>query len=287
MDKKINLKMRNKYHKLNNFYRERVSRNIGHITFQEQEKFRTTKIAIMGVGGIGGVLAEQLVRIGFNNIIICDNDRYEISNLNRQICTKDDIGKFKVNHLKNYLEKIDSNVEILKFKEITSKNLYTIIKDVKILSLALDDPITSIIIARKCREMRIPMIESWGIPYLWAWWFTSNSIDYETCYGMKTNHLGIKDLEEVNLKSYGELLPNLMRFPGIHEIYNREAGYLEKMMRGEIPYRSFAPFVHLTASYLATEIIFAGLLDVKQKILAPNVVGYDYIRMRPIQFQIK
>ncbi|MBD3212413.1 MAG: hypothetical protein GF311_07380, partial [Candidatus Lokiarchaeota archaeon] len=73
-------------------YRERTARNIGHITYKEQEILRTSKIAIMGVGGLGGTLTEQLVRVGCQNIVICDKDIYDITNLNRQLCTENDIG---------------------------------------------------------------------------------------------------------------------------------------------------------------------------------------------------
>lgn len=272
---------------LNSEYQQRVSRNIGHVTYEEQEKIRTSKLAIMGVGGIGGSLAEQLVRVGCQNIVICDNDRYDETNLNRQLCTEEDLGKYKVEHLKKHLQKIDPDTHIFQHDVINSATINIILDGVDIVCLSLDDPIASILIARKCREHNIPMVESWGIPYLWAWWFTQNSIGYESCYEMNTEDLTLRELEATSLKGYKELLPKLMQFPGFQAIYDRETGYFEKMKNGGIPYRSFAPFVHLTASYLTTEIIFAGLLKIKEKILAPNVVGYDYIRMKPLRFQIK
>jgi len=272
---------------LEDMYYTRVERNIGHITHQEQEFLRSSKIAIMGVGGLGGPLSDQLARVGCQHIVLCDNDTYDESNLNRQLCTTKDMGKYKVDHLQEHLLNIDHEISISNYKDVKCSNIDRILNKVKVVCLSLDEPVTSIIIARKCREKGIPMLESWGIPYLWAWWFTSNSIDYESCYEMSTKHLSLKDLETQSFDGYIELLPKLVQFPGFREIYDREYGYFEKMKNGEIPYRSFAPFVHLTASYLATEIIFAGILKMKEKILAPNVVGYDYIRMKPLIFQIK
>ncbi|MEJ2251692.1 MAG: ThiF family adenylyltransferase [Candidatus Lokiarchaeota archaeon] len=248
------------------YYKQRVSRNIGHLTLNEQEQLRTSKIAIMGVGGLGGTLTDQLVRVGFQNISICDRDVYDETNLNRQLCTKENLGEYKVDHLKSYLSKIDPNVNITKYTSITSKNVDYILKDVKVVALSLDDPIASIIIARKCREKSIPMIESWGIPYLWAYWFTSESIDYESCYNLGTTSLSIEALEGMHLKSHIELFPRLIQFPRFQEIYDREKGYFDKMINGDIPYRSFAPFVHMTASYLAFEIIFAGVLHIKDRV---------------------
>ncbi|TFF89927.1 MAG: hypothetical protein EU548_05615 [Promethearchaeota archaeon] len=235
----------------NESYKNRINRNIGHLTFKEQEIVRTSRIAILGVGGLGGILTELLVRTGCQSLVICDKDVYEESNLNRQLCTKKDLGKFKVDHLKDHLIQIDPELTISKAKSVTSRNIDSLLEDVHLVCLTLDDPVASILIARKCREKGIPLLESWGIPYLWAWWFTSNSIDYETCYHMDTWFLNFQELEKSDLRSHVELFPKLIQFPEFKEIYDREKGYFEKMKSGEIPYRSFAPFVHLTASYLA------------------------------------
>ncbi|TFF97460.1 MAG: ThiF family adenylyltransferase, partial [Promethearchaeota archaeon] len=269
---------------IEDMYHARISRNIGHITYREQERIRTSKVAIMGVGGLGGPLTDQLVRIGCQNIIICDHDKYDHSNLNRQLCTLNDLGKYKVDHLKDYILQIDPELNISEKKEVNSKNIDDLLKDVQVVVLSLDDPVASIIIARKCREKCIPMVESWGIPYLWAWWFTPESIDYESFYNMPTRSTSIEELERTTMNASAELFPKLTQFPGLKKIYDREKGMFEKLLSGQISFPSMAPFVHLTASYLATEIIFAGLLSVKEKVLAPKVVGYDYIRMRPINF---
>ncbi|MBD3196049.1 MAG: hypothetical protein GF317_13405, partial [Candidatus Lokiarchaeota archaeon] len=242
---------------------------------------------IMGVGGLGGTLTEQLVRVGCQNIVICDKDIYDITNLNRQLCTENDIGSYKVDHLARYLKNIDSSISIQKFTSVSSDNIKKLLKNVKVVCLSLDDPIASILIARFCKKNEIPMVESWGIPYLWAWWFTKQSIDYESCYQMNTKHLDTDEIEHSELIGYKSFLPKLTQFPKLRDVYDRQEGYFEKMKNGEIPYRSFAPFVHLTASYLAVEIVFAGLLNVKDKILAPNILGYDYIRMKEFRFQMK
>ncbi len=65
-------------------YQEIFSRNIGIFTQDEQEKLRQSTIAVAGVGGVGGLLAERLARLGVGNIRITDPGRFEESNLNRQ-----------------------------------------------------------------------------------------------------------------------------------------------------------------------------------------------------------
>jgi len=268
-------------------YSLQVSRNIGHVTLEEQEILRTSPIGVFGVGGLGGLLCEQLVRTGCEQLVICDRDVFEPSNLNRQICKNMHMGDLKIDIVAEHLGKINSNVHVDKFNAVNLHTIDNLLKDVKIVALTLDDPIGSILIARECRKRNIPMVETWGIPYIWSFWFTQQSIDYETCYDLATHGMTIEELFASSMTSFGDLFPKLTQFPRIGEIYDRYPGMWEKMKRGEIPYRSFAPFIGIAASYLCTEIIFTGILGVKPMNLAPNVVGFDYLRMIPFQFEMK
>ncbi len=73
-----------------------VDRNLGIITKEEQEKLSHSTVAVAGCGGMGGLLAVQLARIGIGRIKIADNQKFEISNCNRQYsCRMDTIGKSK------------------------------------------------------------------------------------------------------------------------------------------------------------------------------------------------
>lgn len=66
------------------FYNGRVNRNLPWITQEEQALLRTSVVAIAGCGGMGGLLASILVRLGVGEIRIADNETFEVSNLNRQ-----------------------------------------------------------------------------------------------------------------------------------------------------------------------------------------------------------
>ncbi|MHA1508764.1 MAG: HesA/MoeB/ThiF family protein, partial [Promethearchaeota archaeon] len=211
----VNQKMTNWTHQ----YWEHVIRNIGPITFEEQELIRTSRIAVLGVGGLGGPLAENLVRAGCQNLVICDFDVFDDSNLNRQICTMDDIGKRKIDVVENFLQKIDPEINIRKIFKITQQNIDDVLEGVKVIALTLDDPATSIFIAREARKRGIPMIESWGVPFLFTWWFTPDSVDYERCYDLKTEKFDYFELsnlrKEINLATYQALLPKVFTMPGV------------------------------------------------------------------------
>jgi molybdopterin/thiamine biosynthesis adenylyltransferase len=69
---------------MNYHYKEMVSRNIGLFTEFEQEKICNSKIAIAGLGGVGGLAAERFLRIGVGNLKINDPGDMELTNFNRQ-----------------------------------------------------------------------------------------------------------------------------------------------------------------------------------------------------------
>lgn len=270
-------------------YWNHIKRNIGLIKILEQEKLRESSITIFGLGGLGGPVAEQLIRSGIEHISICDNKTFEESNLNRQICTRMDIGKYKVDITEELLRKINPDIKVYKYYEVSEKNISKLLRNASISILTLDNQITSILIARECLKRDIPLLESWGIPYLWAWWFTSKNIDYETCYGFDTNEKTINDIkqsEEILLNMKKRVFDIMQQFPSILETYDREKGTVEGLLSRQLPLVSFAPIVRMTVSYLSFEVIFSGILKIKQMILAPNVIGYDYIRMKPINFRV-
>lgn len=270
-------------------YWNRIKRNIGPIKILEQEKLRSSSITIFGLGGLGGPVAEQLAMSGIEYLTICDNQTFKESNLNRQICTREDIGKYKVDIIEKLLRKKDSDITVYKYYEVSEKNISKLLRNTATSVLTLDDPVASILIARECLKRNIPLLESWGIPYLWAWWFTTKSIDYETCYGFYTNEMTINEIKEskellLNMKK--RILKMMQQFPSILKTYDREKGTVEGLLSGKLPLISLAPWVRMIASYLSFEVIFSGLLKIKQKILAPNIIGYDYIQMKPINFRV-
>ena len=273
----------------NDQYWNQVKRNIGLISIAEQDKIKRAKIIIFGVGGLGGPIFSQLIRSGCENLTICDDDKFSKSNLNRQLCTINEIGTFKVDFFEKFAEKINPDALIEKYYQINQKNISTILKDSQLAVLSLDDPLISILISRVCFKRDIPLLESWGIPYLCAWYFTSRSIDYESCYGLNTKNLTIDKIRQS--KSFQESIKNqiltkLTKFPRIKNRFNREPGILEELLSGKLPSVSLAPIVHLSASYLAFEVIFSGILRIKPMILAPKIMGYDYFEMKPLDFKL-
>ena len=85
------------------------------------EQIRNYSAIIVGVGGVGSVTAEMLVRCGIGKLILYDYDKIESANMNRLFYTPEQIGMEKVEAAKQTLEKINPDVKI----EVHSCNITT------------------------------------------------------------------------------------------------------------------------------------------------------------------
>ena len=87
----------------------------------KMETLKNKKVIIFGVGGVGGYVAEALIRSGINNITIVDNDVVDITNLNRQIiATLDTVNKDKVEVMKKRMLSINDEANITALKKYYS-----------------------------------------------------------------------------------------------------------------------------------------------------------------------
>ena len=85
-------------------------------------KIKSTKVLIVGVGGVGGECALSLIRSGIENITIVDFDKVDISNINRQVVAfHSTIGKKKVDVLENIIKDINPDCKVSKYDLFLNK----------------------------------------------------------------------------------------------------------------------------------------------------------------------
>lgn len=86
---------------------------------------KTKKVIIFGTGGVGGYVAEFLVRSGITKLTVVDFDRVDITNLNRQIIALNStLGQLKVDVIGDRLKDINPNLEITKInKKLAEENI--------------------------------------------------------------------------------------------------------------------------------------------------------------------
>ena len=127
-----------------------------------QKKILSSRILLVGVGGLGCPLATYLAASGIGEIGLVDFDKIEISNLNRQTLFKEsDIGKYKVDQAKKAIKQINKNTKISLFKKrLTKKNISQICKKFDIICDGTDNYLTRYLINDYCRLKKKILISS-------------------------------------------------------------------------------------------------------------------------------
>ena len=122
---------------LNKNYIERYSRQIvlKDVGVVGQKKICSSKVLIVGAGGLGCPIADYLSRAGVGTIGIADFDKINLSNIHRQnLYNSKDIGKYKVDIVKEKIKSINPFTKIKTYKKkITNKNLNNVIKSFDII----------------------------------------------------------------------------------------------------------------------------------------------------------
>ncbi len=123
---------------LDRYSRQIILKNIG---ITGQKKISSSKVFIVGAGGLGCPIADLLCRAGVGEIGIIDNDKISLSNLNRQtLFNTSDINKYKVDVLKKKLKLINPLVKVNTFKKkIDKKNIDSLILKYQIVVDASDN----------------------------------------------------------------------------------------------------------------------------------------------------
>lgn len=195
-------------------YEEAFSRNIGWVTEAEQQTLRGKKVAIAGMGGVGGVHLLTLIRLGIGRFHIADNDVFEIANMNRQVgAMMSTLGKAKIDVLADMAQDINPELEVGKFSQgVTDDNVRAFLDGVDLYIDGLDFYVLNI--RRKvfaaCYEAGIPAITAapfgMGSGYLI---FKPGSMSFEEYFAFA----GLNDIEQ-QIHFAAGLVPK-----GLHKSY--------------------------------------------------------------------
>lgn len=99
-------------------YQQAFARNIGWVTPAEQSVLRGKRIAIAGMGGVGGVHLLTLARLGVGAFHIADFDTFDIANFNRQVgATMSTLGQPKIDVLADMARDINPDIKLTRFPQ--------------------------------------------------------------------------------------------------------------------------------------------------------------------------
>lgn len=132
---------------------------------EAMNKLAASRVAVFGVGGVGGYVCEALIRSGVGAIDLVDDDKVCLTNLNRQIiATRKTIGQYKTQVMKERILDInpDAKVEVHNCFFLPENaddfefEKYDYVVD------AVDTVTAKIALVMKCKEKNVPIISSMG-----------------------------------------------------------------------------------------------------------------------------
>ena len=132
---------------------------------EAMEKLKNAKVAVFGIGGVGGYVCEALVRSGVGAFDLIDDDKVCLTNLNRQIiATRKTVGKYKTDVMKDRILEInpDARVEVHKCFFLPENADEFPFDEYDYIVDAVDTVTAKISLVMKAQEMNVTIISSMG-----------------------------------------------------------------------------------------------------------------------------
>jgi molybdopterin/thiamine biosynthesis adenylyltransferase len=154
-------------------YREAFARHRGLLKPEEQERLRSSRVAIAGMGGVGGVHLITLARLGIGAFHVADPDRFELVNFNRQYgATLRSLGQGKAEVMAEEARAVNPELQLRVYSEaITPENVSEFLEGVDVFVDAIDffEIDTRRHIFREARRRGIWAITAGPIGFSAAW----------------------------------------------------------------------------------------------------------------------
>jgi len=143
-------------------YEKAYSRNIGWLTSQEQDLLRHKRVAIAGLGGVGGIHLLTLARLGVGSFTLADFDTFDLANFNRQAgALMSTLGQPKLETLTNMALDINPELKITSFPQgVTEANVEAFLEGVDLYLDGLDFFVLELRrrVFMRCHERGIPAV---------------------------------------------------------------------------------------------------------------------------------
>lgn len=138
----------------------RYIRNIPALTEAECQLLQKKRVLVVGCGGLGGHILDQLARIGIGTLRICDGDVFEPTNLNRQLLSQVPLlGASKAKAAAQHIAKVNPDVKVETTASfMTQQNVRNLIADCHVVLDALDNIPSRRLLAAACSEAGIPYV---------------------------------------------------------------------------------------------------------------------------------
>ena len=171
---------------------------------EAMEKIFDAHVAVFGVGGVGGYVVEILARAGVGHFSIFDNDKVNLTNINRQIiATTSSIGKYKTDVIKNRILDINPDAKVETHNVFYLPNIadeYDLSKYDYVVD-CVDTITAKVELAVRCQNLGVPILCSLG---------SRNRLDY--------TKFKICDIFETNSDTLAKVMRKYLRKRGVNKL---------------------------------------------------------------------
>ena len=140
--------------------KDRYIRNIPALSEEECALLQSKHVCVVGCGGLGGSIIDQLARIGVGTITVVDDDVFDVTNLNRQLLSSEPvIGRSKTQVALEHVGQINSEVVVHAIQtRFTEENGAHLLETCDVVIDALDNIEGRKILADACANKNIKMV---------------------------------------------------------------------------------------------------------------------------------
>lgn len=234
---------------------EQWKRNLGYVSPAEQERLNRSRVVVLGLGGVGGVAAELLVRAGVGILNICDVDEFESSNLNRQVgALHSTLGKPKLEVMTQRLLDINPRLSLSPNEPLglDSEGTEQAFQGCQAGVLAVDALAPAISAMRAARNLGVPLVEALGLPVVQVRTYAPNGPNPEQGLPSRGKDLSSVDQAELSQAWLQDELPRLG--DGRGGSLALEPRFLQAMLAGQAA-PSLGPVVWLAGAASALEVL--------------------------------
>lgn len=139
---------------------ERYLKNLSVYSEEEFAVLQNIRVTVVGAGGLGGHIIDQLARLGVGFLKILDFDDFDESNLNRQLNSDTlNIGCSKADAAENRVASVNPEVQVVAIKDrLVEENALELLGNTDLCFDAVDNVETKLLIQDSCRELGIPFV---------------------------------------------------------------------------------------------------------------------------------
>ncbi len=172
--------------------------------FDAVERLHHSRVAVFGIGGVGGHCVEALARSGVGALDLIDNDKISLTNLNRQIIAlHSTIGRYKTDVMKERIQDINPDCQVTTYQMFylpETADDFDLTKYDYVVD-CIDTVAAKLELAQRCHALNIPIISSMG---------TGNKLD--------PTRFQVTDISKTTMCPLARVLRKELRNRGIHHL---------------------------------------------------------------------